>query len=233
MSEADLVYYVQCSEPFPGSEVFMSLTISLEKEIKIIFNNFSKTLRYDIRKVIDAESQFEYHFIENAGACEGQNFISLYNPFCKQKNLRKPNINFLEFLAAHNAMSISYIRDKSDKKEVFCGHLYIRDGDFCRLLYSFHFNNKERHSNPKVYQNLNKFLHFKDIVKFKKIGIRTYDFGGVSQQKTNIDSFKLRFGGVIIKSYSGINKNTKFGSIVLNMSIFLVRIFKQAKVFLP
>jgi len=98
--------------------------------------------------------------------------------------------------------------------EVWCGlyngnlyaaHVLLKDGiDRVRLLWSA---TRDRVSTEikKIIGAVNRYMHWREILYYKNIGVKIYDFGGVNLDKNSptytITQFKLSFGGDIIKEY--------------------------------
>jgi lipid II:glycine glycyltransferase (peptidoglycan interpeptide bridge formation enzyme) len=99
------------------------------------------------------------------------------------------------------------IRAASVNNEKIVFHSYVTTCGRARLLHSA---SLFRESDDSAYRNLvgraNRLLHWDDICYFKNEGCRTYDLGGISMDKSNmetqaINKFKESFGAAVIKEY--------------------------------
>jgi hypothetical protein len=66
----------------------------------------------------------------------------------------------------------------------------------------------------------NRYHHWQDIVKFKNLGIATYDLGGwyadtTDPAKININKFKEEFGGELVKHFNCRHGITTKGKLFL------------------
>jgi lipid II:glycine glycyltransferase (peptidoglycan interpeptide bridge formation enzyme) len=85
-------------------------------------------------------------------------------------------------------------------------HAYLCDKDSktVRLLHS---SRNLSFEDNKLIGYANKFLHFQDMLFFKKEGYAFYDFGGIDRDSTNpvilgINRFKEGFGGMLKREYN-------------------------------
>ena len=73
----------------------------------------------------------------------------------------------------------------------------------------------------------NRYHHWRDILYFKQLGLRIYDFGGWYEKKEdrarlNINKFKEGFGGNIVKTYTCERPLTLRGWVFLKTRTLLL-----------
>ena len=111
-----------------------------------------------------------------------------------------------------NSLVVSCCTNIDGENEVF--HAYLGDGVNCVLMYSASplWNDNEK-DKAKQIGMMNKYLHWRDIVYFKKNGYRVYEWGGISnpEQPNGIDKFKMEFGGKIVQYNNYIIPKTPLG----------------------
>ena len=83
-------------------------------------------------------------------------------------------------------------------------HSYIFDDKNCRLLHSCSDFRTGDSSERNSIGRANKYLHWMDILSFKREGLIKYDWGGVAsfEKPNGIDMFKEAFGGDRISYYN-------------------------------
>lgn len=128
-----------------------------------------------------------------------------------------------EFRRFHNDFAVAkgtYLADEGllegykDKLVITCAtlegkllaaHAYLcdRDAGTVRLLFSSNVRLREG-MDANFIGRANKYLHFKDMMRFKENGYRVYDFGGFAldtneKQRQGINAFKQSFGGQMVQ----------------------------------
>lgn len=218
IDNVDIIIYVQALKPCTNCKEFFTLHIDLNKEKNIIFSDFKKNNKYEIKRAMNKDN-LEIYFLKDLSENNLTNFSKFYNLFAKNKRLTKCNINKLKALRENNALIISCVKSKNDKP--LCYHAYVIDSNRARLLYSCSFFRIIKDNSKKaLVGRANRYLHWCDIVYFKDIGLKIYDFGGLAlnnkNNKTdNIDKFKKAFGGKIVTEYKYIKGISFLGKIVL------------------
>jgi hypothetical protein len=210
-SGADIIRFVQCKgSKIQVDENFLSTSISLSMSDQDIFNKFKKGLRYDIRKEIECVSKkdFVFHNPNTVSIKELNSLFGYLNTFQASRHLPHVNKHKLKKLALLKKLAISFV-NKDDK--ILNYHVYLFDEPLgkVRLLYSFNVNSG---SLP-----VNKAHTWFDIQMFQAMGLREYDFGGISNfdQPNGIDKFKLSFGGTRDKYHTSYKACSKLGRIIL------------------
>ena len=92
----------------------------------------------------------------------------------------------------------------------FIYHVYVKDNNICRLLYSCSDYREEDKENKALIGRVNKFLHWNEMMYFKSDGLTEYDWGGISdfENPNGIDTFKMSFGGERKEYYNIFQHNS-------------------------
>jgi len=125
----------------------------------------------------------------------------LINQFMISRRLRKP-IPYEEWRSILNYADVWCGLYNGN---LYAAHVLLKDGiDRVRLLWSAT-RNRVSAEVKKIVGAVNRYMHWREILYYKNIGVKIYDFGGVNLDKKSptytITQFKLSFGGDIIKEY--------------------------------
>ncbi len=96
-------------------------------------------------------------------------------------------------------------------------HASLYGGNMSRLWYSCSSYRNTDSQFRNVVGRANRLLHLRDIYYFKEKGIKTYDWGGISDREEikNITAFKKEFGGEEKVLYNYKVANTFKGKMFL------------------
>ena len=223
IKNVDIIIYVQVSKSCINCKKFFTLHIDLSKEKDILFSDFKKNNKYEIKRAMNKDN-LRLYILKDLSEDDIIDFSNFYNLFAKNKKLTKCNLNKLKVLKKNNALIISCVKSENDKP--LCYHAYVLDSNRARLLYSCSLFRLNKDSSKKaLIGRANRYLHWCDIIYFKNIGLKIYDFGGLALdnkniQKTNIDRFKKGFGGEVITEYKYSKGISFLGKIILNFHKF-------------
>jgi lipid II:glycine glycyltransferase (peptidoglycan interpeptide bridge formation enzyme) len=193
------VYYRQSfyQQPVLGfhCETFYTIHIELTIDEKNLLANCGKNTRYKINRARREGVQFA---LEN----DINNFVKFYNEFATTKHMAKISSSALERMCPYLCMTQALY-----KNDVIVKHAYLLDEEQkrARLLHSASwFRHIEQSEERNFIGRANRFLHFEDMLYFKKMGIKIYDFGGyavddINKEREQINQFKKGFGGQIVK----------------------------------
>ena len=144
-------------------------------------------------------------------------FCAFYDAFARQKALGPSYRQWL--LAACKARQLA-LTSASRNSETLVWPAYVTCGKAARLQYSGScFRNRESHYHARV-GRANRWLHWKDMLRFKEMGIERYDWGGLFEdesapERAGINSFKRDFGGQQVCTYNCTVPTTVRGRIYL------------------
>ena len=190
-------YYYPRKNPLIGfvKQKVYTAYIDISIDSKIFFSNFKKNTRYEINRakregiVFEVEEDLEL-------------FYNYYNEFAKSKNLEL--LRFETLLKYKESMIITKaIKDNS----ILSMHVHLYNKELAILLYSAsQFRNIEDNRTRNLIGYANRFLHFEEMLYFKKMGCSIYDFGGYAYKTEDkiakrINQFKDSFACIPKRRY--------------------------------
>lgn len=195
-------YHQNCDNGNIGKrESKESVRIDLKSTKEQIFYKINKESRYEIRKTMKSRSFLYCYFSVNL-IIFIEKFLDVYSKNIIQYNSNL-EISIKRMLSYYYSGKLAITSLYYKKYGFLVWHVYYVDGNNARLLYSVNDYTKIERSNlkKKLFGELNRVLHWFDILKFKRLGYVNYDFGGISNSdntKTDgIRKFKLAFGGEV------------------------------------
>jgi lipid II:glycine glycyltransferase (peptidoglycan interpeptide bridge formation enzyme) len=193
-----------------------TLIIDLTNQIEFLYNEISKNNKYEIRRA--EKESVSFKVFKNDEIYSDMKlldeFENSYNSMYKEKGMIKTFNKKIIDKYIKNGSIIFTIGLYKNSPYVF--HAYIYDELNTRLLYSVSsFRNNEEIK--ALIGRINKYLQWKDILLFKKMGIRNYDLGGIHDFKepNGIDKFKMSFGGERTDYYNIITSSTILGRLLI------------------
>jgi len=171
-----------------------TLLVDLTQEEDVIFQRFKPNTRNKIRRAIKEEVVFG---IET----NLKEFITFYNKFALKKG---------QALLSHESFQqlCSYTLTKAMRNgQTLVMHAHVTDEktNTVRMINSASVR-LERGTDTSRVGWANRFLHYQDMLYFKKKGVKTYDFGGTAHHTKKkdhheIDRFKMEFEGRLVDEY--------------------------------
>ena len=182
-----------------------SLLTDLTKTEDTLFASFEKSVRYEInRSKRDGNSTRIYMPNEIHNNKDLLNsFADCYAQMYRSKGMKgELSLSELQAYAFYNSLYISVV---SLGDETLVYHSYVADYENIRLLHSCStFRNADDSSVRTQIGRANRHLHWDDILYFRKMGIKIYDWGGIHsvEEPNGIDKFKMSFGGTPTEYYN-------------------------------
>lgn len=216
-SGVDIVLYRQRDAPIAGTRYtpFLSLVSDLSGGEGAITEKFGKDCRYEIRRA-EAKDGLRMDFIPDPESSLDE-FRALYDAFARQKSLGPSDPKWL--LAACKARQLA-LTLASRNGEPLVWHAYVMCGKAARLQYSGScFRNRQSDYRALV-GRANRWLHWRDMLRFKELGLQRYDWGGLFEdeslpERAGINKFKKAFGGRQERTYDCTAPVTIRGRICL------------------
>ena len=143
----------------------------------------------------------------------------LQDQFAALKGQAKINRIRMMAMWQTGSLDISLMRDAGGNPLVW--RIYYRDSRRVRNLHNGSFR---RAIHDSVQRNLigraHRYLIWRNILRFREVGLDTYDFGGWYTGKHDVDKlkinlFKKEFGGVIEQSFNCVRGVTLRGKLIL------------------
>jgi lipid II:glycine glycyltransferase (peptidoglycan interpeptide bridge formation enzyme) len=213
----DIVVYRQRQAPIANSRStpFLSLLTDLSVREGAIMEQFGKDCRYKIRRAETKDGLRMEFLLDPAGKLD--EFRTFFDAFAAQKSFYPADGQWL--VAACKARQLA-LASASRDGEVLVWHAYLMSGKTAWLQYtSSRFRNRESDYRALV-GRANRWLHWKAMLRFKEMGMRHYDWGGLFEdesapERAGINNFKRDFGGQPSRSYECTVPVTLKGRIYL------------------
>ena len=173
-----------------------TLELNLEQDIELIFSNFSKQIRQQVK------------IAENEGTCcyfhtEVEKFADFFNEFAVKKDTYTTSKE--KIFELKSAVKLSFAENNG---QILAAHSYLVDEE-AGIVVQLHSATKRLDENfdRNLIGRTNKYLTVKDILYFKELGFKIFDFGGYAKDTEDeslkgINNYKLLFGGKAATYYN-------------------------------
>lgn len=203
----DIVFFIQGASPPSGlpHKEFHTRHIDLSRSEEDLFNDFSETTRYEVRRTLK-ENTVSSFALRTPTDSDILHFCEQYGLFRQEKGMdddggesQRFYIGNMRELTQQNAYVMTFCRIGADAPLAF--HSYIFDGIRARLHLSLSFFRGKDNKFRQQVSRANRSLIWSDMRYFKALGTKIYDVGGVSDDLPSIKEFKEGFGGVPVTEY--------------------------------
>ncbi len=200
----DIFLYRQRASPVEGARVapFLSIVTDLSVEESAVTGGFGKDCRYKIRRA-ETKDGLDMEFITDP---EGrlEEFRAFFDAFAKQKSYWPCDQKWLR--AACDAGQL-VLASASRNGEALVWHAYLVSGSTAWLQYTGSCFRDKDNEHRALIGRANRWLHWKEMLRFKETGIRRYDWGGLFEDESvpenaGINRFKKDFGGQEVRTYN-------------------------------
>lgn len=198
-----------------GTQPLQTVYIDLLKSEQILFSEIEKENRRQIRKA--EKQQMQFVVLEQPTASELKKFQKFYNQHAKLKRTYRCSsfhLHTMKKLVEKDGLALTYMTDR-DHNHIYCYRIYVTDGEMAMTLYSA--SNIHLTTAPETKRQLseaNRYLIWKNIIRFKRKGVKTLDMGGLTDEPS-IRKFKTGFGGEVVTVYSGYAASSLIGKLTL------------------
>jgi len=180
---------------------FLSLVTDLAAGDDAIFDKFGKSCRYQIRRAESKDGLCMEFITEPESRLD--EFGAFFDAFATQKSFAPCDRQWL--VAACKARQLA-LSSASRNGEALVWHAHVLCGKTAGLYYSVScFRNRDNDYRALV-GRANRWLHWRDLLHFKHIGMQRYDWGGLFEDESTpehagINKFKKDFGGWQERTY--------------------------------
>ena len=171
---------------------FAAVQIDLSREEEAVLSDMQKNVRYKIRRAEKDGLTWEL-------GVEPKEFADFHKAFAHKKGIEGVDVPRLESFGA--ALVLSRVLLGS---QVLAQHAHLVDTaeSRARMLYSS--SARFDSVDASLVGRANCWCHWKEMVHFRDLGIRTYDLGGIATNTADktlagINEFKLGFGGKVVR----------------------------------
>jgi hypothetical protein len=180
----------------PVKPGFSDVTYTIENDLTLdhdtIYAGFLKSNRQQIRQAEEAGVEFEFH-----NDVEG--FVEFFNEFARSVNIGTTSVRRIQEMEGF--LKLSYAKHQG---RILVAHSTLID-DTYKIVRAFHSASKRTDDafDKSLIAKANKALHYKDMMHFRELGYKVYDFGGYTQNTEDkallgINNFKQSFGGEVV-----------------------------------
>jgi hypothetical protein len=202
-SGVDIVLYRQREAPIADARTtpFLSMVTDLSLTEDAIAERFGKDCRYKIRRA-ETKDGLRMEFLTDPESRLDE-FCAFYDAFAKKKSVVP---SYHQWLVAACKAGQLVLTSASQNGEALVWHAYLMSGKAAWLQYTGScFRDKDNDYRALV-GRANRWLHWKEMLQFKEMGIERYDWGGLFEDESvpenaGINKFKKDFGGQQVRTY--------------------------------
>lgn len=221
-------------------EELYTLLLDLDEPEDVLFSRVRKNTRYEINRAKNRDKVTCATLLQGNEKDErktGQ-YIDFFNVFADSKG--RSHVTFSDVESFYNSGTFCIRSVETDAEHIILTmHAYVVSDNIARLYQSSsHFRASDDAEYRAMVGRSNRLLHWDDIIYFKKMGLKWYDFGGwyggtettgTYQEQLLINQFKESFGGEKKAEYSYIVPVSLRGSIAVFSHDLIKGIEKKCK----
>ena len=227
----DVLIYRQRPKPVENhaSSTFLTLVTDLQADDNALAAGFGNTNRYKIKRA-DTKDALDAELVSEPLSCIDA-FCEFYDAFARHKALESSYRRGLT--AAAHAGQLVLTMARRDR-EVLIWHAYIRQGSTAALLHSASHFREKASIDRAMLGRANRWLHWRDMLGLRKLGVTQYDWGGLFEDETipehaGVNRFKYDFGGRRKLTYNCTVPLTMKGRFFLSFQQALDRLPKRRR----
>lgn len=199
----DIVVYRQREAPLATgrSTPFLSLVTDLSVPADDIAQQFGKDCRYKVRRADSRDGLSMELVLEPVHRLD--EFRAFYDVFAQQRSLPPCDHQWMAAACRANQLALT---SASRDAEALVWHAYVMTGTTAWLLYTASCFRDKDSDYRALTGRANRWLHWRDMLEFKKLGMHRYDWGGLFEDESapgnaGINAFKRDFGGKQERTY--------------------------------
>lgn len=216
-SGVDIVQYRYRGAPVAGARgtPLLSLMTDLSVGESAIADAFGKDCRYKVRRA-DTKDGLRMEFITDPASRLAE-FRAFFDTFARQKSHTPCDHPWLVGACEARQLVLS---SASRDGEALVWHAYVLSGNTAGLQYTGSCFRDRDNDYRALVGRANRWLHWKDMLQLKAMGISRYDWGGLfgdesTPERAGINQFKKDFGGQPVQGYDCTLPATFKGRIYL------------------
>jgi hypothetical protein len=216
----DIIRYNQAGSPIVGAACtpFSTIAIDLSKSEDELRSNLKSHNRYKIRRASEKDDLvYEYSNDGNWDAI--LRFADHFDRCAALKHLGEVSRERLRILAENRALDLSFVSNKSG--DLLAASSYLLTPTRIRGLYAAAaFRTTTDQSLRTIIGRANRYLYWRDILRFKEAGILIFDFGGYytgneDEERLRVNVFKAEFGGQVLHEFNCQQATSLQGRVAL------------------
>jgi hypothetical protein len=203
---ADLIRYMHFSRSVLGATCTPSFTmlLDLSQTPSEMLSKMKNETRYKIRRASERD-ELSYEYSDGKQRDSILRFADHYDRYASLKRLPKVSRRRYVILAEQNALDLSFVGDAAG--EILAASSCIRTSWRVRgLQLAAAFRGTSNPSRRALIGRANRYLRWRDILRFREAGIKTFDFGGWfagtdDPDKLRVNDWKAEFCGEIVEEF--------------------------------
>lgn len=227
--ESDVEIGLFLPQPMPDRRSYPRATriIDLAPDPDALFRSVSKNARYKIGRASKRDNVATTLTLVPA-VDDVAEFVEYYDAFAASKGV--PPIRRSQFDALVNAGKLVISAARTREGVLLAAHAYLFDHPRARLshsasLFRLEADSKERSRMGRA----NRLLHWDDMLRFRELGVTTYDLGGWYTENRDeallkINLFKEEFGGTVSKEWDAYRPTSPRGRAYILMRDLMHRV---------
>jgi len=199
----DIVQYRQREAPISGARsiAYLSMVTDLSLDEDAIIDQFRKECRYKIKRA-EGKDRLDTEFILDPRKRLDE-FRRFFDVFASEKSI---DLSDDQWLAAACEAGQLVLTSASKDGEPLVWHAYVLIGKFVSIQYSGSYFRDKDNEYRALIGRANRWLHWRDILRFKEMGVARYDWGGLFEdtctpERAGINYFKSDFRGQQVRVY--------------------------------
>jgi hypothetical protein len=227
----DVLMFRQRSRAIDGHvcKPFMSLVNDLSASEEAIMATFGHNTRHGIKRAASKDA-LEAECVPNPRT-QLDRFSDFYDEFARQKGLPPAYRRGLNAACDAGQLQLTFAARNGWK---LVWHAYITDGEKISLLHSASLFRDMRNVDRALLGRANRWLHWRDMLQFKHMGLQCYNWGGLFDDESDpgragINNFKREFGGACVRTFNCDVAVTLKGRAYLALRHTLDRFESKAK----
>jgi len=218
--EVDIIRYNQSSMPVADTTCtsFTTIAVDLSRSPDELRSKMKSHTRYKIRRAAEKDELF-YEFSSDGNSDAVIRFADHFDRCAALKHLASASRQRLWILARNHALDVSFVCDKFG--DILAASSYIVTPTRVRGLYAgASYRATTDQSRRTLIGRANRYLYWRDMLRFKEAGVRLFDFGGYytgsgDEEKLRVNGFKAEFVGEILHEFNCQKAITLKGKIAL------------------
>ena len=215
-------------EPVPEGLAYRCSTriIDLTQAPETLFGMCSKSNRYKIDRARRGDG-VEIDFTVAPGEDRVSEFIRYYDAFAVTKGVAP--VQRTQFEAMTRTQKLVIAAARGVEGEILAARAYVLGQTRARLIYSASLFRLQADSSARNrIGRANRLLHWEDILRFRELGVTSYDMGGWYTGRRNeallrINSFKQDFGGKVVDEWDVFRPKSVRGWLYVRARDLLLR----------
>jgi hypothetical protein len=207
LPECDVLFCLQIPEPPKGhySWPFSTLVLDLERPESSILGAMKPETRRQIRQM-ERNGAYVTDIMPDPSGALVDEFCTFYDGFARLKGVESLHPEEMNAIARQQRLVLGCARDLEGRAVVW--HAYYRGATRAvQLCSASHFRNAASPSERATVGKANRWLHWQEVLYFRRTGIALFDFGGwyagsSDQELLRINQFKEEFGGSILHEWN-------------------------------